>query len=269
LIEFLCPEGHKIRCPDEQAGKSAKCPRCGAKFRIPDPTFDPSSDPPAASPSPVSDSVTDLPPMFGDLALSDAPMAEPPVPTEPEPAAVPEMGPSEIEFLCPNGHRLHGPSTLQGRPGECPECGSKFRIPRCADVAEGEEDTEVEVDEGRLDGDTPADAGMAGFEEIAESEFVPAPADSAAYSPGGAHTFAELFTKLWAERSRGAVVELHLADGTTLTPDDFAASRAGQGHGLFAVREADGTYALSAVAWDSIARVVVRQVRQLPDWMSD
>ncbi len=35
MIEFLCPEGHRIRCPKEKAGRPAKCPKCGVGFRIP------------------------------------------------------------------------------------------------------------------------------------------------------------------------------------------------------------------------------------------
>ena len=35
MIEFLCPNEHKIRCPDEKAGRQAKCPKCGVSFRIP------------------------------------------------------------------------------------------------------------------------------------------------------------------------------------------------------------------------------------------
>jgi hypothetical protein len=35
VIEFLCPNNHRIRCPDDQAGRAAKCPKCGVKFLIP------------------------------------------------------------------------------------------------------------------------------------------------------------------------------------------------------------------------------------------
>lgn len=35
VIEFLCPNNHKIRCSDDQAGQRAKCPKCGVKFLIP------------------------------------------------------------------------------------------------------------------------------------------------------------------------------------------------------------------------------------------
>ena len=34
-----------------------------------------------------------------------------------------------IRFLCPNGHKLNGPSSLRGKPGQCPHCGSRFTIP--------------------------------------------------------------------------------------------------------------------------------------------
>ena len=37
VIDFLCPNGHRIRCQAEQVGRAAKCPRCGVKFRVPEP----------------------------------------------------------------------------------------------------------------------------------------------------------------------------------------------------------------------------------------
>ncbi|MGA2798509.1 MAG: hypothetical protein ABSE63_13085 [Thermoguttaceae bacterium] len=35
MIEFLCPNNHKIRCSDDREGHEAKCPKCGVKFLIP------------------------------------------------------------------------------------------------------------------------------------------------------------------------------------------------------------------------------------------
>ncbi len=35
MIECLCPNNHKIRCPDDLAGRAAKCPKCGLRFPIP------------------------------------------------------------------------------------------------------------------------------------------------------------------------------------------------------------------------------------------
>ena len=101
-MEFLCPNGHKIHCPDEQAGRAAKCPRCGVKFRIPHPSEE---DAPGTA--------ADGPEVFRPQ-LSDSPTVETP-PDAVDGAAGLEP---QIEFLCPSGHRLHGPASLQGRPGE-------------------------------------------------------------------------------------------------------------------------------------------------------
>ena len=35
-IEVVCPNGHKILCPENRAGRAAKCPRCSTPFRIPE-----------------------------------------------------------------------------------------------------------------------------------------------------------------------------------------------------------------------------------------
>ena len=40
-----------------------------------------------------------------------------------------------ITFLCPNGHKLSGPASLQGKPGQCPHCSSKFVIPDYSEFA--------------------------------------------------------------------------------------------------------------------------------------
>jgi hypothetical protein len=183
----------------------------------------------------------------------------------------------EIEFLCPNGHRLHGPASLQGRPGECPECGSKFRIPTYDDVSD-EEDTEVEIGLGRADGSGPTsdeqDLVLADVEEIGEEIVEPPEQEPAGERPdaeglAGGHPLARLFGKLWSEKPRGAAVELHLGGGETLRPEQFAPALSRAGYGVFAVREASGTHTLTVVAWDSIVRVLVRGVAELPDEMSD
>src|SRR5687767_14000562 len=36
-IEALCPNGHKILCPEDRAGRTARCPKCSAPFQIPEP----------------------------------------------------------------------------------------------------------------------------------------------------------------------------------------------------------------------------------------
>src|SRR5579872_3003594 len=34
-IEFTCKAGHKIRVPDELAGKSVRCPKCSERIVVP------------------------------------------------------------------------------------------------------------------------------------------------------------------------------------------------------------------------------------------
>ena len=53
MIECLCPNNHKIRCPDDLAGRAAKCPKCGMRFPIPS---NGSGDKPAAEAEAETDS---------------------------------------------------------------------------------------------------------------------------------------------------------------------------------------------------------------------
>lgn len=255
MIEFLCPNGHRIHCPEEQAGRAAKCPRCGVKFRVP--------ETPAAGSEDAADSESGASrPELTDSGVSEAP---------PEGGVRPASREPQIEFLCPNGHRLHGSASLQGRPGECPECGSRFRIPIYDDVSE-EEGMELEIGVGRADGGGESGLDLAEVEveevgEPREQEQAEEAAEIEERAEG--HPLAGLFSKLWAERPPGAAVELHLAGGETLLPDRFAKALSQRDHGVFAVQEPGGAHTLTVVAWDSIVRVLVRGVEQLPEEMCE
>jgi len=102
-IKFTCPceKNRRMQVPDDRGGKNAKCPECGLPFVIPRP--DPT-----------------LPP--GTL-----PKAQ-------------EL----LEFLCPNEHcpkqLLQAPANMAGRRGQCPHCGSKFRVPQPEDLHDRDEE---------------------------------------------------------------------------------------------------------------------------------
>lgn len=255
MIEFLCPNGHRIRCPEQRAGQPAKCPKCGVKFRVPDVSQAGSSS-------------------RANRGQSGPAAAE---------ASGPTRAQQQIEFLCPNGHRLHGPASLQGRPGQCPECGSRFRIPSYDEIPE-EEQEELYEEIGVVGSGSDAKATFEETEEVTEeideeqasgydlgAEEV-ATADrldgsGSASQHGQSHPLARLFAKLWAEKPPEAVVELSLAGGEKLTPDHFAVKASRGTHGVFAVEESSGRYTITLIAWDSVARIDIRGVKRLAEWL--
>jgi len=80
----------------------------------------------------------------------------------------------------------------------------------------------------------------------------------------GANPTAHLVARLWAERQHGGVIELHLAGGSVILPTYFDPAWSRGSHGLFAREEMDGSYTLTAVAWDTVHKVVVRQLAAMP-----
>jgi hypothetical protein len=85
--------------------------------------------------------------------------------------------------------------------------------------------------------------------------------------PGTPSSIAGLLTRLWEEVDRGGVVELHIEGGSVVLPKWFDRRWSSGTHALFASQAVDGTVTLTAVAWESIKRIVVRNVGDLPDGM--
>ncbi|MGD9645079.1 MAG: hypothetical protein AB7U73_05160 [Pirellulales bacterium] len=322
-LTFLCPNGHRLSCADEQAGLAGQCPECGVRFRIPLPE------------QPSGATATDDLPDDEVVEEYDAQESEEPASEEDGSPGLPER----IDFLCPNGHRLHGPPHLAGRAGQCPHCGAKFRIPPLEDDPANGEMFEP-ADEAEIEGQLPEEEATYAEEEVAageayesyeaEAEYhasadpatngsaeyptefveelppedpllpgaavasnVPAgddwpgmpagpsrqdeflgidpdaagePAAPASVGAGAPHPLAELCDRLWAETPGGAKIELVLGDGNHLVVHHFARGWSQRSHGLFACREGDGTYTLTAIAWESISRVIARG---LPDLAED
>ncbi len=158
-IEATCPSGHKILCPDDRAGRAAKCPRCGAAFRIPGTpvTAHVSSGGREGSSAAIDVSIGTAQPGRDDSGVTGAASAgssgmpangqsiQPPFHTigsEPSGALPPPLAPlgdELIVFLCPNGHKLNGPARLAGKTGQCPHCGARFEIPFPEEVENSDE----------------------------------------------------------------------------------------------------------------------------------
>ena len=214
-LEFNCPNGHRIVCPEDRAGTEGRCPKCGVTVRIP----------------------------VAGTAPTSAPVTAAPVPNAG--AAGPEVAEVNIPFLCPNGHRLFAPKRLEGQAGQCPQCGARFLVPMESDLEQVEEVDLTDIDdEGRP------------LEMVADT----AP-------PTPAHSLCRLMRKLWDEKAHGATIEIHLEGGAMLVPDWFDERLSRLDHGLFASQAADGSVTMTAVAWNSVTRIIVRNVEGLPDGM--
>jgi hypothetical protein len=246
-IEFRCTNGHRLSCPDARVGRPGKCPTCGAAFRVP------SASTPSASDSAIRPELQEPNPEgsktgLGSGTISLAAFAEKGDPNAEE----------QIVFLCPNGHKLTCASRLQGRPGKCPHCGAKFLIP----------DYEISDDS---DQEAQASASEAGaYAEVGDGSDIPFDFSSLINNAtpqaaeGALHSMARLFFQLWKQKGRSGTIELYLRGGERLAPDRYAPGLSRESYGLFAVRDGDGRYTLSAVNWDAIERVAVRGVKGLP-----
>jgi hypothetical protein len=203
----------------------------------------------------------------------------------------------QIEFLCPNGHHLHGPASLQGRAGECPECGSRFRIPVIDEpevepepLAEPEVPAEPEVadeeeitlenppsaarsEQARsaqpldflqvLEGGRSGSARLPGASGTLEAEILDSPSGSRGAAPTE-HPLAALFIELWAARGEGSRVEVHLESGSVLLPDGYLKSHSQQDYAVLVTVEPDGCSTITVVPWSSISRIIMRAVKQVP-----
>jgi len=204
---------------------------------------------------------------------------------------------NQMSFLCPNGHKLNAPVNLQGRVGQCPHCAAKFRIPvvsaESAIAVPSAATTETHPppeppppahepiggpasDSVLADDSTAAESSQSQVSEISADEIreitpatggVPAVGDrgaTSAVSTAATPSFVNIFDTLWEERAHGAIVEIHLDGGTVVAPDWWARPLSDTGFGVFALENRDGSYQMEAIAWDSIRRIVVRNISELP-----
>ncbi len=254
-IEFRCPNGHRLSCPDDRAGKPATCPKCNTTFTVPTP------DAAAAAGAGSGGSV----PAMADTGAISSIGKGGKIEAAPEQGGPPAG--DVIVFLCPNGHKLNCPPNMQGKPGKCPHCGAKFLIPQYS----------VEDEAAVSDEEEPpseADIELEEAEESAASESAP-PANSPPELPfdfsmglGGtpepSSVLPSIFNELWMHHDQTLVIEVQLRSGATITPHHYSLNSSRDGYAIFAVKEPHGAYTLSVVAWDQIERITVRGMSELP-----
>jgi hypothetical protein len=247
-----------MSAPADKAGSLGKCPQCQTLFEVPKP--------------PKSYNGTDV------------------LPSE-----------EIIEFYCPNEHYLRAPARLQGKRGQCPHCGERFVVPSLEEEVPSHPTAAV-ADAGEMlvpgqiqaIGQPSAREEGQGIDAVEEVEvvasevgspsgsgsglapsfsFVNPPAESDGHSlppeppaPHG-HPLAALFERIWEESDREAVVELELKTGERIAPLNYAHDVSRGQFGIFAVRAHDGTHTVTVIAWDDVARITVKQLKELPPTM--
>ena len=240
-IVFFCPNGHRLVVAEAHAGKRGRCDKagCGVAVVIP-------ARPPAeqaafagigeASTGPAADEAPEAPEAEAADADADAGL----------PAAFPALGTGEAA--------AHDPA--EGNADQAEDAAAEQ-----ADSAPGD----------AADWQFSGDAGGAETGAVEESA---SPAASWGGFDGAEpdgdsfdNPTARLVARLWVERDHGGVVELHLTGGSVILPEWYESRWSRGTHGLFASQAPDGSITLTAVAWEAIQKVVVRQVQGLPDGM--
>ena len=238
-IAFLCPQGHSLNAPEELAGRPGQCPKCAARFVVP-------------SLEEIASVAMEIP--------SGGP-AEPPPSAEMATPPAGDRSSLRFQFRCPNGHKLHGLPHLRGKPGECPRCHARFVIP----IAEIDRPPAAEED---------LSANSAPFElapPACDQDELDVPVTEVVSSwvmplPDSQRDCAErdFFEWLWRQRDRKSVVELRLRDGHSIEVRNFAPALSGYGFAVFAADESHGKHALTAIRWDAVERLVIRNMEDYP-----
>lgn len=312
-ISFQCPQGHKLSCSEERAGLKGKCPKCGSIFQVPQ-IIPPADEPHGEAEGDSGDGDSFLRSLAGGTELTssesgtaigkrreadhyadftgagesgtsssahDEPIAEPahePADNEPAAPTGDDESPREesIMFLCPSGHKLNAPKSLEGKPGKCPHCGEKFLVPVLQELEDANEADNFlaslsdapATDDRQLPSHTEEQAappdviapGSGFFAGLAQQdEFAMGMAETSSQA------MAMLFSRLWADRGETGVLELYLKGGEILTPRWYAPQLSQNTYGMFAFIDADGSHTLTAVQWDAIERIALRGMQSLPE----
>ena len=250
MIKFLCPNGHQLSAPENLAGKPGKCPKCNTAFVVPTPEEE--------------ESQPDAPPV--EVAAA-APASAPSSPTIGMGSGKGKASSKDVfVFLCPNGHKLNGPPSLKGKPGQCPHCGAKFRIPADDDL-----ETPEELPADQLSGTPsgafafPSPAPEEPVETFAEVQYEDAPDPP----PAEFHAMSYILGRLWDRKAEGTELEIYLSEGEIVGPDLFCESLSCREYGVFASVETDGTYAITVIPWSAVRKVALRKMPELsPKWFS-
>jgi hypothetical protein len=295
VIRFLCPNGHQLSAPENLAGKAGKCPKCGTAFAVPTLEELAAMEAEQAAEQPAEQPPAEEPPL--EPEPEPEPAAEAATPSsgsspstkavsgsgsnlgsnkgQPVAGSSPAAGSKEVfVFLCPNGHRLNGPPSLKGKPGQCPHCGARFRIPADDDLLEPEPEHEPEpefVNEAKANQEEiiepPIDAEYAEPEPEPEPEELVGAEDIEVYVDpplAEGHALGYVFARLWDQRQEGTQVELYLKEGEIITPEYYCDNLSCREYAVFANKDGEENYSFTLINWDDVRKINVRHIPILP-----
>lgn len=228
-IVFFCPNGDKVVVPAQYAGKRGLCTKCKVPVVIPNPPGKRSAKPVFSGVEAADETEVAAPAENEIEAAAPAAEAEATTAAEPPPLDVADADAAQTT-----------PASPPGPPAE------EWRF--VADV------------EGSHAGIEPQPSGPG-------ESFPPLPPAFGEAGQPGEHPAARLAARLWMERDHGGIFELHLSGGSVILPEWYDPDWSRGSHGLFASQAADGSVTLTAVAWDTIEKIVVRQMPGVPDGM--
>jgi len=237
MIKFLCPSGHPLNAPENLAGKAGKCPKCNMPFVVPQP------DDPAVNDAAAAASGSAVMPAMGSGTN---------LPTSSE----------VFVFLCPNGHKLNGPPSLKGKPGQCPHCGARFLIPTDEEIEAAANAAADEDSDEAAPGDTSIEQPGVDFDRLLGSGT--ADQMAARCPPAGPAGMGYIVARLWEGRTEGSELEVFLSEGEIVAPDHYSESLSTSDYGVFAVQEGDGSFAITVIPWNTVRRVGLRRLGDLP-----
>jgi predicted nucleic acid-binding Zn-ribbon protein len=275
MIKFLCPNGHQLTAPDNLAGKTGKCPKCSSAFVVP--TLEELAAAESAGATAEKEASASNPEegkrdTAGETLASKSGVGKSDV-GKSGPVSGSKIGQGSgvgsakdsniFVFLCPNGHKLNGPPSLKGRPGQCPHCGARFVIPEDDipedDIPTGSAEDEEDIPAGEAVEDESAPSAD---EEIIEAEVEEVEPDPEPIPPG-VHALGYIVGRLWDHKSELTELEIFLKEGEIVSPDHYAEILSTGEYGVFAHKEGDENYSLSVIPWAAVRRVDLRRVTKL------
>ena len=230
-IVFHCSNGHRIVVAAAMGGQRGKCSKCGVAVRIPASSESPAT-PARAAEARVGGT--------GAEAAVESPAVEEPV------------------HASGTADRFGGATNQQA-----PDHDDSHAVGQSAT----RDDTRDDMFSSLV---TASDSHVSATEFVGFS--TPAlqagePEPGPGVPEGESNPTARLMDRLFREMEHGGIVEVHITGGSVILPEFYEPRWSVGSHGLFASRAADGTVTLTAVAWDSIQKIIVRQVNGLPDGM--